>query len=522
MNKKAFISTPIYYASGDPHIGHAYTTLLADVLTRYKKMLGYDVFFVTGTDEFGQKIETLAKKNNLSEQDFVNQNCKKFVNLFNKLGIDYNGFSRTTNPNHKQTVQKVFSQMIKNGDIYLDNWNGYYCVNCEENYTKSQIIEKDGEMLCNVGHKIIEKNEESYFFKMSKYNEWINSFFDKNPNLIYPQHRINELKNNFLSDLTDLSVSRTTINWGIPVIENSQHKIYVWVDALFNYLTILGYLQDNDTNYKNFWLDDQCEKIHIMSKEITRFHCIYWPIFLNSLGLNLPTKIYAHGWIVTKEGKMSKSLGNVIDPFQLIENYGRDAVRHFFIKEINPARDGVFSNDIFIETINTDLANNIGNLVNRTIGMLKKYSNGIIPKYDGIVNSIDDEIENEITNLIGNLESYVNNFELYLIVEKMISLVKIANKYIEEYKPWELFKNNEYNKLNSLLNHLCQIIRLITIILSPVLIDGVNEIKNQMNFSNNICVFEKKWNFHLIDDICVNDQKPIYQRFEISNNNETE
>ena len=259
-----------------------------------------------------------------------------------------------------------------------------------------------------------------------------------------------------------------------------------------------------------------------MSKEITRFHCIYWPIFLNSLGLNLPTKIYAHGWIVTKEGKMSKSLGNVIDPFQLIENYGRDAVRHFFIKEINPARDGIFSNDIFIETINTDLANNIGNLVNRTIGMLKKYSNGIIPKYDGIVNSIDDGIENEITNLIGNLESYVNNFELYLIVEKMISLVKIANKYIEEYKPWELFKNSEYNKLNSLLNHLCQIIRLITIILSPILIDGVNEIKNQMNFSNNICVFEKKWNFHLIDDICVNDQKPIYQRFEISNNNEAE
>ncbi|MDE5651473.1 MAG: class I tRNA ligase family protein, partial [Ureaplasma sp.] len=251
MNKKAFISTPIYYASGNPHIGHAYTTLLADVLSRYKKMLGYDVFFVTGTDEFGQKIQTLAKANNLSEQEFVDNNCKKFIDLFNKLGIEYNGFSRTTNPNHIKTVQKVFSQMIKNDDIYLDNWNGYYCVSCEENYTKSQIVEKDGEMFCNVGHKIVKKNEESYFFKMSKYNKWISSFLDSNPNLIYPQHRVNELKNNFLKDLTDLSVSRTTTTWGIPIIENSNHKIYVWVDALFNYLTILGYLQSDDSNYKN-------------------------------------------------------------------------------------------------------------------------------------------------------------------------------------------------------------------------------------------------------------------------------
>ncbi|MDE7221783.1 MAG: methionine--tRNA ligase, partial [Ureaplasma sp.] len=395
MNKKAFISTPIYYASGNPHIGHAYTTLLADVLSRYKKMLGYDVFFVTGTDEFGQKIQTLAKANNLTEQEFVNKNCEKFIDLFNKLGIEYNGFSRTTNSSHIKTVQKIFSQMINNDDIYLDNWNGFYCVNCEENYTKSQVIEKDGQMFCNVGHKIIEKNEESYFFKMSKYNEWINSFLNENPNLIYPNHRVNELKNNFLKDLTDLSVSRTTTTWGIPILENPNHKIYVWVDALFNYLTILGYLQKNDLNYQNFWANKECEKIHIMSKEITRFHCIYWPIFLNSLSLNLPTKIYAHGWIVTKEGKMSKSLGNVIDPFELISNYSRDAVRYFFIKEINPIRDGIFSNDIFIETINTDLANNIGNLVNRTIGMLKKYTNGIIPKYEGVINSIDEKIEDE-------------------------------------------------------------------------------------------------------------------------------
>lgn len=515
MKKKTFISTPIYYASGDPHIGHAYTTLLADYISRYKRLLGKDVFFSTGMDEFGQKIENLAKKNNIDPQKFVDENFKKFSHLFEKLGISYTMFVRTTNHQHIKTIKQIFKQMESNGDIYFGQWKGFYCLNCEENYTLSQIKkDENGKMFCAVGHEIIEKNTESYFFNIKKHEKWINQYLNDNKNLIVPSHRLNELKNNFLNNLTDLSISRNQTSWGIDVPENNEHKIYVWLDALFNYLTILGYGSDNDKNYQEFWNNDNCERIHLMSKEITRFHCIYWPIFLHSLNLKLPTKILAHGWIVTKEGKMSKSLGNVVDPFALLNKYGRDSVRYFFAKEISPFRDGVFSNELFIETINSDLANNIGNLVNRTIGMLNKYTNGFIPKYIGIINPIDNDIENEINNIIDNLENHLNNFEINIIIENTIKLVKIANKYIEDYKPWELYKNNEQNKLNSLLTHLCLIIRLVVVVLGPILIDGTKNMATQMNFTDDIINLKNCKNFKGLDNIKVNQASPIYQRFE--------
>lgn len=516
MAKKFYITTPIYYASGNPHIGHAYTTLLADTINRFKKLIGYETYFVTGMDEHGQKIENLAKDNNMSEQAFVDMNSQKFKDLFNLLGIKYDYFIRTTDPNHVELVQKIFSQMMSNGDIYLDHWKGYYCISCEENYTLNQIKEVDGKLFCSVGHQITEKNEESYFFKMSKYAEWIKSFLIDHPNFVIPQHRITELQNNFLDNLTDLSISRTSIKWGIPILENKDHVIYVWLDALFNYLSALNYLEADDSKYQKFWNDSETERLHLMSKEITRFHCIYWPIFLKSLNLNLPSKILAHGWIVTKEGKMSKSLGNVIDPIAIVNEFSRDALRYFLIKEIPIYRDGIFSYDNFIETINSDLANNIGNLINRTIGMLNKYTDSTIPAYQGVVNALDKKIEDGIVNLFDNLPTYVNEFRLDEALTQVINLVKDGNKYIEDMKPWELSKNALNNELKSVLTHLALVIQAVLFALSPVLIDGTQELARQMNIDLASLNIAKCLDFNSLNELKVNEATPVYPRYETS------
>ena len=519
MNKKFFISTPIYYASGKPHIGHAYTTLVADVINRYKKMLGYDTFFVTGSDEHGQKIETLATANNMTPQEFVDMNSNGFKNLFELMGIQYDKFIRTTDKNHVELVQKVFRHMLKNGDIYLDQWQGYYCVSCEENYTINQIQKKGDDLVCAVGHKITTKNEESYFFEMSKYADWLKTFLNDHPNFIIPSHRITELENNFLNNLMDLSISRTSIKWGIPIIENDKHVVYVWLDALFNYLSALGYLSDDDSKYQEFWNNNNSERLHLMSKEITRFHCIYWPIFLKSLNLNLPTQVLSHGWIVTKEGKMSKSLGNVIDPIEIMKNFGRDQLRYFLMKEISFNRDGIFSYDIFYEVINSDLANNIGNLVNRTIGMLKKYTDGVIPAYQNIVNKLDQHIESNIQELLNNLPTLINNYQINELLEQTVILVKNTNKYIEDLKPWELKKNNQVNELNSLLTHLCLVIQVVIYIMNPVLIDGTVKMANQMNIDMSKLSIEKCLDFNSLNQVKVNDAEPIFVRFEIDEKN---
>ncbi len=514
MIKKAFISTPIYYASGKPHIGHAYTTILADIINRYKKLFGYETFFVTGTDEHGQKIAQKAAECNISTKEFVDQCSLNFKNLFEILGIEYDCFIRTTDDRHVKLVQDTFQTLYDKGYIYLDNWTGYYCVQCEETLIENQIVKKPDGFYCEIGHKIIDKNEESYFLNIHNDAQWLKDYYASHPNFIIPNYRINELENNFLNNLADLSISRTSIDWGIEVPINNKHVIYVWLDALMNYLSALGYKSNDDSNYQKFWADPNCEKIQLMSKEIIRFHCIYWPLILKDLGLNLPTTILSHGWIVTKEGKMSKSLGNVIDPIELVNNYGRDQLRYFIIKDLPTYKDGIFSYDMLEETINADLANNIGNLISRTIGMLTKYTNKVVPSYIGCVLEMDNEVENLIKSTIIEVENAIKSLELEKTTIAIIELVKYANRYIEENKPWELFKINQIDQINSLLTHLCLVIQTVMLLMSPILIDGVKLMSEQMNINIKNLSLNKLLDFHSLDNVVVNDSYPIYARID--------
>lgn len=516
--KKFYITSPIYYSSGKPHIGHAYTTTLADVYSKYKKMIGYNTFFLTGMDEHGQKIEEIAKKENISPQKLVDKNSKIFLDLWNKLGINFDSFVRTTDQNHIECVQKVFSRFINNDYVYLDNWKGLYCISCEENYSYSSSIEKEGRLYCKLGHELIEKNEQSYFLKIKEFSEWLKDLFLENKNFIFPSSRTKELINNFIDSkdgLSDLSVTRTSFDWGIHVIENHRHVIYVWLDALLSYISGLGYLSNNSENFEKYWNDPNTEIIHLMSKEITRFHCIYWPSILKMLNLRLPSKIISHGWIVTKEGKMSKSLGNVIDPMDYINKYGRDSLRYFFIKEIPLDSDGIFSQDLFVSTFNSDLANNFGNLVSRTIGMLNKYQNGkILPSNKNSYKNEDKLFEKEITNLIDNCRELIEKLEIKELLKMICGLQESANKYIEVSKPWEKIKNNKNDEVANMLFLLSNAIKTINILLSPILIDGSKLVFNQMNFDNKLFSFEALKSFDNVVNVTVKNSVPIYTRIE--------
>ncbi len=482
--KKFYVTTPIYYPSGDLHIGHAYTSTIADILARYKKELGYDVFMLTGSDEHGQKIEEVAKKNGVEPIKFVDEIVEKsFKPLFKKININYDIFMRTTYKWHEETIQKILSEMISKGDVYKGNYKGLYCVKCEAFYTKSQL--EDGNICPDHKVECKEVTQESYMFKMSKYQDWILNLFETEGDKLASKEVRQELLNNFIRPgLTDLSLSRTNFKWGIPVIGDEKHVIYVWLDALFNYATALGYrVKNNDVKFDEFWTDG-AEIVHIVGKDITRFHCIYWPIFLKSMDLRLPSKIITHGLIRDRDGrKMGKSLGNTINPHEFIDKYGADALRFFLAKEIPLNQDGKMSTELFESCYNTYLANKFGNLVSRTLGMIEKYFSGFIGNYE----TIDSECFKDLWKINNeSLKKYIesmNSFNISTALDHCYNVVEAANGFVDIMTPWVLAKeeSNE-NLLKNVLANLLNSIRLSSWMLKPIMPNTIAEVENQCGF----------------------------------------
>ena len=475
MDKKTFyITTPIYYPSGKFHIGTAFTTVAADTMARYKKMKGFDTRFLTGLDEHGQKIEELAKMNNKEPQEYVDEMAKMAKDLWKMMEIENDDFIRTTEERHTKIAQNIFDKFMEQGDIYKGKYKGLYCMPCETYYTESQLV--DGKCP-DCGREVKLMEEEAYFFNMKKYEQKLIKFYEDNPEFLQPEFRKQEMLNNFIKPgLEDLCVSRTSFKWGIPVKKDPKHVIYVWVDALTNYITALGYGSSDDTLFKKYWPAD----VQIVGKDIVRFHAIYWPIFLMALKLPLPKKIYAHGFIMMKDGKMSKSKGNVIYPETLISRYGLDAVKYFLLRELPYGQDGVFSPEGFVERFNSDLCNDLGNLLNRTIAMCNKYFDGIVPAYNGKLNEPDSDLEDYAIKQIEKMQENIEELKLDTSLEEIWKLISRTNKYIDETTPWTLAKEENKEKLASVIYHLIENLRRIGIALRPFMKNTSSKILKQI------------------------------------------
>ncbi|QQY78265.1 methionine--tRNA ligase [Mycoplasma mycoides subsp. capri] len=508
MSKKFYITTPIYYPSGNLHLGHAYTTTLADILNRYKKEQGYETFFLTGSDEHGQKIENKAKEANLTPLEYLNPKVQAFKDLWTKLNIDYDKFIRTTDDYHEKTVQKIFTILLEKGYIYKGQYEGIYCVSCEEFLTNEQVDENGLCKISNTKPQLV--NEDTYFLKVSQFQEFVQNVLKSE--FLIPEYRRNEMLKNFVEPgLKDLSVTRVSFKWGIPITEDQRHIIYVWLDALSNYITALGYLQEDDSLFKKFWQNDDCEILQLAGKEIIRFHSIYWPVMLEALNLKQPTHLLGHGWILNKNTKMSKSLGNVIDPVKIIELYSADALRFYIANDLPTEKDGNFSLELFIESFNAHLANNVGNLISRTHNMISKYFNGYIDlsniKYD-----------QELIDLgIKTIDNYVFNMDQYKISEAIkvvLELSNACNKYIETKAPWNLEKENKIEELKTVLSTLQRNIAIISYLLKPILVDSYKDMIEQSGLENVQIDFENLKSFSNIKFNKLNDKKVIFNRIK--------
>ena len=475
-NKKYYISTAIAYTSGKPHIGNTYEIVLADAIARYKRLKGFDVYFQTGTDEHGEKIQLKAEEKGVTPQEFVDDVAGEIKRIWDTMNTSYDRFVRTTDKHHEEIVQKIFKKMYDKGDIYLGKYEGLYCTPCESFFTESQLV--DGKCP-DCGRDVEPKSEEAYFFKLSKYQDKLMEYIESHPEFIKPESRKNEMINNFLKPgLQDLCVSRTTFNWGIPVDFDPKHVVYVWLDALTNYITNIGYDPDGSSDdFNKYWPAD----LHLIGKDIIRFHTIYWPCFLMSLDIPLPKQVFGHPWLLVGEGKMSKSKGNVLYADDLVDAFGVDAVRYYVLHEIPYANDGTLTYELLIERINSDLANILGNLVNRTISMVNKYFDGTVSNKN-VLEDYDKELISMINDLEARVENKMDTLEIGAALDEIFEVLRRSNKYIDEAMPWVLAKDESMkDRLETVLYNLLESIRVCGIFLNPYLTETGEKIKKQIN-----------------------------------------
>ena len=506
-NKKYYISTAIAYTSGKPHIGNTYEIVLADSIARFKRLEGYDVYFQTGTDEHGEKIELKASAQGKTPKQFVDDVALEIKRIWDIMNTSYDKFVRTTDEVHEKEVQKIFKKMYDKGDIYLGEYKGLYCTPCESFWTESQLV--DGKCP-DCQREVSEKCEEAYFFKLSKYQERLEKYIEEHPDFIEPESRKNEMLNNFIKPgLQDLCVSRTSFSWGIPVDFDSKHVIYVWLDALTNYITNIGYDTENPTEeFKKWWPAD----LHLIGKDIVRFHSIYWPAFLWSLDLPLPKKIFGHPWLLTNNDKIGKSRGNAIYADNLVEKYGVDAVRYYVLHEIPFANDGNLTYELLEERYNSDLANILGNLVNRTISMNKKYFDNVISNSDSELD-IDKELIDTVMSAREKVEKCMDELRIADAIDEVFSIFKRCNKYIDETTPWLLAKESSTDRLKKVLYNLLESIRIGAVLLSPYLPSTSEEIFRQLNTKETSYDSIKKFGKLKVGDK-LEDPTPLFVRIE--------
>ncbi|MFR0607685.1 methionine--tRNA ligase [Limosilactobacillus balticus] len=516
-----YITTPIYYPSGKLHIGNSYTTIACDAEARFKRLMGYDVFYLTGTDEHGLKIEQKAEKLGMKPQEYVDQMAAQIKELWNKLEITNDKFIRTTDDYHEQAVQKIFQQLLDQGDIYKGKYTGWYSVDDEEYFTESQLAEvyrdEDGNVIggkAPSGHEVQLVEEESYFFKMSKYADWLMDYYKEHPDFIEPQSRMNEMINNFLKPgLEDLAVTRTSFSWGVKVPSDPKHVVYVWIDALSNYITALGYGSDDDSLFKKYWPAD----VHMVGKEIVRFHTIYWPIMLHALGLPLPKHIIGHGWLTMRDGKMSKSKGNVIYPEILVDRYGLDATRYYLLRAMPFGNDGVFSPEDFVDKVNYDLANDLGNLLNRTVAMINKYQNGKLVGTNDATTDFDADLEQTASDVIAEYKELMDKTRFAEALATIWKLVSRANKYIDETEPWVLAKDDSKKAvLSDVMTHLAKSLRIIATLIQPIMPNAPKQIVEQLGIEEtNLSLTDLQFNDFPAEAQVVAKGTPIFPRLDV-------